>query len=56
MNSLFITALLLCLLPGAKEHESEAAAGIPGARAAVYMPSGSDEDDMSRHDKSISLL
>ena len=56
MNSLFITALLLCLLPGAKEHESEAAAGIPGARAAVYMPSGSDEDDMARHDKAISLL
>ena len=56
MNSLFITALLLCLLPGAKEHESEAAAGIPGARAAVYMPSGSDEDDMARHDNAISLL
>lgn len=56
MNSLFITALLLCLLPGAKEHESEAAAGILGARAAVYMPSGSDEDDMARHDKAISLL
>ena len=56
MNSLFITALLLCLLPGAKEHESEAAAGIPGARAAVYMPSGSDEDDMARHDKAISRL
>lgn len=56
MNSLFITALLLCLLPGAKEHGSEAASGIPGARAAVYMPSGSDEDDMARHDNAISLL
>lgn len=56
MNSLFISSLLLCLLPGAKEHGSEAAAGIPGARAAVYMPSGSDEDDMARHDNAISLL
>lgn len=56
MNSLFISSLLLCLLPGAKEHESEAAAGIPGARAAVYMPSASDEDDMARHDNAISLL
>ena len=56
MNSLFISSLLLCLLPGAKEHGSEAASGIPGARAAVYMPSGSDEDDMARHDNAISLL
>ena len=56
MNSLFISSLLLCLLPGAKEHESEAAAGIPGARAAVYMPSASDEDDIARYDNAISLL
>ena len=56
MNSLFISSLLLCLLPGAKEHGSEAASGIPGARAAVYIPSGSDEDDMARHDNAISLL
>ena len=56
MNSLFISSLLLCLLPGAKEHGSEASSGIPGARAAVYMPSGSDEDDMARHDNAISLL
>ena len=56
MNSLFISSLLLCLLPGAKEHGSEAASGIPGARAAVYMPSGSDEDDMARYDNAISLL
>lgn len=56
MNSLFITALLFCLLPGPKGPATEAVSGIPGARAAVYMPSEPDEDEMARFDIATSLL